>query len=87
MGATKRVAELLFQAAAQRTGRPCVAVRFGNVLGSRGSLVLRAVEGVVPFFQEQIARGGPVTVTHPEVRRYFMPALMVRQAHHDGLSK
>jgi FlaA1/EpsC-like NDP-sugar epimerase len=87
MGATKRVAELLVQETAARLGQPYVAVRFGNVLGSRGSLVLSAVEGVVPFFQEQIARGGPVTVTHPEVRRYFMPALMVRQAHHDGLSK
>ncbi len=64
MGATKRLAELIVQQAALQTGRSFVVVRFGNVLGSRGS--------VVPFFQKQIASGGPVTVTHPEVRRYFM---------------
>ena len=64
MGATKRIAECLVVEAARRSGRHFVAVRFGNVLGSRGS--------VVPFFQEQIARGGPITVTDPEVKRYFM---------------
>ncbi len=64
MGATKRVAELLVQQAAWRSGRAYVTVRFGNVLGSRGS--------VVPTFQQQIAAGGPVTITHPDVKRYFM---------------
>ena len=64
MGMTKRVAELIVKVAAEETGRPYVSVRFGNVLGSRGS--------VVPFFKKQIAAGGPVTVTHPEVERYFM---------------
>jgi FlaA1/EpsC-like NDP-sugar epimerase len=64
MGASKRAAELLVHAAAVRTGRPYVAVRFGNVLGSRGSVVLT--------FKKQIAAGGPITVTHPEMRRYFM---------------
>ncbi len=64
MGASKRVAELLVQQAAQRSGRPYVAVRFGNVLGSRGSVVLT--------FKRQIAAGGPVTVTDPEMTRFFM---------------
>lgn len=64
MGATKRIAEIIVRRAAAREGRHFVAVRFGNVLGSRGS--------VVPTFLAQIQRGGPVTVTHPEMRRFFM---------------
>jgi FlaA1/EpsC-like NDP-sugar epimerase len=64
MGATKRLAELIVLDAAHTSGLAYAAVRFGNVLGSRGS--------VVPRFQRQIAAGGPVTVTHPEMERYFM---------------
>ncbi len=65
MGASKRLAELMVQElATQEQGTQYVSVRFGNVLGSSGS--------VVPLFSSQIARGGPVTVTHPEIVRYFM---------------
>ena len=64
MGATKRMAELVVLDAAQRSGLPYSVVRFGNVLGSRGS--------VVPRFKRQILRGGPVTITHPDMKRYFM---------------
>jgi FlaA1/EpsC-like NDP-sugar epimerase len=64
MGATKRLAERYVQHVANQTGRAYVSVRFGNVLGSTGS--------VVPVFEDQIAGGGPVTVTDPEMRRYFM---------------
>lgn len=64
MGATKRMAEMIVLEAAQRFGATFSVVRFGNVLGSRGS--------VVPLFKNQIAKGGPITITHPEMTRYFM---------------
>ena len=64
MGSTKRMAEMLVLDAAHRSGRQYSVVRFGNVLGSRGS--------VIPIFKQQIANGGPVTITHPDMQRFFM---------------
>jgi len=64
MGASKRVAEIICQDFARGSKTKFITVRFGNVLGSRGS--------VIPLFKKQLERGGPITVTHPEIERFFM---------------
>jgi FlaA1/EpsC-like NDP-sugar epimerase len=80
MGTTKRMAEMICQGLQELNGTRFIIVRFGNVLGSNGS--------VIPKFREQIARGGPITVTHPEITRYFMSipeaAQLVMQAGYMG---
>jgi FlaA1/EpsC-like NDP-sugar epimerase len=80
MGTTKRMAEMVCQGVQQASGTRFIIVRFGNVLGSNGS--------VIPKFREQIAKGGPITVTHPEITRYFMSipeaAQLVMQAGYMG---
>jgi FlaA1/EpsC-like NDP-sugar epimerase len=80
MGTTKRLAEIICQGLQRPEGTRFVIVRFGNVLGSNGS--------VIPKFRDQIAKGGPITVTHPEITRYFMSipeaAQLVMQAGYMG---